>query len=391
MKRLISGLMLSLGALALMLVAAEVLTRLFSDVYPPLTQRDPEIGRRYVKNLATEVFVQESGRRIALRFNQDGFRGPPRDRLKPEATCRIAIIGDSQIAAIATPEEDTIVVRLQDALNRQHPEVNWEVLNYGVSGASTAQEIVLYRKVVAHYDPELVVCAYFEGNDFYDNSGRLSSAARIYMDTGEDGRLYQKPMVPSRIKRSIWLNQYSRFYVWQKLTFRQARANIRAKIALLDAGPAQTYSTKQSAELEHAWILTEKLIQRFREEVRADGGRFLFLFIPAGETLYEDLWEKKYSAPRYELESFDRTKAVRRVGAMVESAGIDAVFLNQRYEETIAGRPGANPENWLYYGGDGHVNQTGQRLAAEAVYEHLLATGAIDAMVADCRATGPAS
>lgn len=74
---------------------------------------------------------------------------------------------------------------MENKLNLQYPQVHWEVFNFGVSGANTAQELNLYRELVRKYNMDIIVCAYYNGNDFSDNSLRLGRSPGIYMDFKE--------------------------------------------------------------------------------------------------------------------------------------------------------------------------------------------------------------
>jgi len=122
-----------------------------------------------------------------------GIRGDDRPYEKPENTCRIAVLGDSQIAAIATRERDTLVAPLEGMMNRRQPGIHWEVFNFGISASSTAQEIALYRELASRYDPDVVVCAYYVGNDFSDNCDRLSGYPRPYMNLNPVLCLAERP------------------------------------------------------------------------------------------------------------------------------------------------------------------------------------------------------
>ena len=384
-RRLARVLGLFLVGLGTTLVAAEVLTRLLTDIHPPLTVRDARIGQRYLESFSTEIFVPESGRDVALRFNREGFRGPDLPFERESGDCRIAVLGDSQIAAIATREEDTLVRRLESILRASAPEVNWEVMNFGVSGASTAQEIVLYREVVRAYAPDLVIGAYFEGNDFTDNSRRLSWSPRVYMDLDEEGRLFELPLSGSRAGASAWLNRHSRFYVWQKVMLNQARANIIDRGGVFELrGGDLTFSTREDEDLAQGWELTKALLRRLRDDVAADDRLFLLVYLPVAETLYPDLWRAKFSEPPFDLQTFDAAHARTRIEAMIQEHSIETLFLQADFREEIGGRSGADSDAWLYFHGVAHLNEKGQDLAARAIFERLKATGALADLIEGC-------
>lgn len=130
--------MIALAVLLLMLPIGELLVRLFTETSPPLVLRDATIGRRFVPDFHGEVYDKESKRAVPLRFNDLGFRGPERPIKAPADTLRVAVIGDSMVAALAMNEEDTLTAQLGARLQGSHPGVQWETMNFGVLGSSTA-------------------------------------------------------------------------------------------------------------------------------------------------------------------------------------------------------------------------------------------------------------
>ncbi|MDH3628213.1 MAG: SGNH/GDSL hydrolase family protein [Acidobacteriota bacterium] len=378
LRRVAQIALLLAGSLTIMLLLAEVATRLLSDIGPPIRVRDREIGNRYRRNHETERFVPEGDRVVALRFNRDGFRGPDREPLKPENTCRVAVIGDSHIAAIATPEEQTLVSRLETLLEDGDTHRRWEVFNYGVSGGSTAQEMVVYQKIASRYDPDIVVLAFFDGNDLSDNSHELSSSPRIYMELDSEGRLRQRALSARINPYSAWLGRNSRFYVWQKHSFRILKANLRKKSRVLGPPRRQyAYSTEGRKDVERAWRLTEALLTTFRDQVESDGRRFLLVVIPTGDRMFADIWE----AGLGRLEHVERGEASRRLREIVDRGAIDTVFLEEPYERHIAGRESDDEAAWVHFNSDGHINERGSEIAAEAIRDRL---SVADPQLSDC-------
>lgn len=354
-----------------MLFIAELGTRLLSDIERPIRVRDRKIGNRYLRNHETERFVPEGDRTVALRFNREGFRGPDREPEKPAGTCRIAVIGDSHIAAIATPEEQTLVARLEALLDDATSNQHWEALNFGVSGGSTAQEMVVYKKVALRYDPDVIVLAFFEGNDLSDNSHELSTSPRIYMELDADGELQERPLSLRINPYSAWIGRHSRFYAWQKHQFRILKANLRKNSKVL--GPPRrkyAYSTEGLPKLERAWRLTEKLLVTFRDVVEQDGRRFLLVVIPTGDRMFPDLWESGLGR----FEHVDPGEASRRLREIANRAGIETIFLEEPYEKHIAGRSSEVEQAWVHFNGDGHINERGSDIAASAILNRMVAT-----------------
>ena len=220
----IGRLALLTATLLMLAVVLEVGTRILTNVSPPTTLRDARIGARHPFSYEGDFYIDEISEFVRLRFNDVGFRGPNRPFNKEPGTVRIAIMGDSMIAALAMPEPKMMTSKLAQILNESHPELVWDVMNFGVSGASTAQQIALYREVVHKFEPDVVLSCFFVGNDLTDNSPRLSRNPRVYFDFDQEGNYRQLPHSASRSKLSQWLNIHSRFYGWQKRATRLARA-----------------------------------------------------------------------------------------------------------------------------------------------------------------------
>jgi hypothetical protein len=368
-RGLFANLSLLLASVTVVLLAAEAGTRLFSRIGPSLLMTDPVVGKHYVPGFRGHVFVDEAGREVSLRFNREGFRGPDRPRTKPSGTLRIAVIGDSMISAVATDEEKTLVRRLETSLQRRWPDVSSEVLNFGVSSSSTGQELALYRRLVSAYQPDVVLLAFFVGNDFADNSLRLTRAPRIYFELDDDGtpRRASAPAAPGRLSR--WLNLHSRFYVWQKKAFRILRSSGHSLSRSLS--PVwRVFEPPGRPELAEAWELLAGLLRQFRGDVEADGGRLAVVVVPTPHQIHDDLWAELVAEAREAGRGLDRNQPQRLLEQIAGGAGIPLLDLTPVFREANAGRPSTSPTS-PYLQGRYHLSEDGHRLAAEAVF-HLL-------------------
>ena len=364
-RRVASNLALLFGTLIVTAGVAEVATRLFADVPIPLLTRHPLVGSTFLPGYRGSPYNDESEREILLRINEEGFRGPDLPHEPAEGTIRIAVLGDSFTAALACEEEETAVVQLQRLLEKSHPRNRWEVMNFGVSASSTGQELALYRHLVADYRPDLVIAAFYVGNDFADNSGSLSSSPRrVYFRLAEEGGLEQLPIAARRGRASVWLNRHSRFYVWQK----------EATRALRDHGPvAQAYVTEPSPVLDGAWELSARIITTLADEVGRNGGRFALVVLPAGAQIYEDVWrERAAEAEDVRGLSIDPDHPDRRLTAIASRNDIPLLTLTREFR-AAAPRPATETasQDLLFFRGYGHFTPRGNALAAEAIHTFL--------------------
>ena len=104
--------------------------------------------------------------RAAVRTNSCGMRGPDYTIAKPENTFRIAVIGDSFTFGWGVEESQTFVAQMEQTLNRHSKGApRYEVMNFGVPGYSTFQEVARFEELALDFSPDAVV-VFFVENDY---------------------------------------------------------------------------------------------------------------------------------------------------------------------------------------------------------------------------------
>jgi len=97
---------------------------------------------------------------ITARINALGMRGDEVEHTKPEGVVRIAAVGDSFTFGEGVRDEDTLPSCLRRQLAEALPELRVEVLNFGVSGYSTRDEVLVVRERVLSFAPDLILLIY---------------------------------------------------------------------------------------------------------------------------------------------------------------------------------------------------------------------------------------
>ncbi len=132
--------------------------------------------------------------------NGKGFRSTNENFYeKKPGTIRILALGDSHTQGFEVRQEFTFSSILEGALRNRNYDV--EVINSGVSGFSTAEELVFLENEGVKYDPDYVVVGFY-ANDYNDNI--KSDLFRL-----ENGELIinQKEYIPG-IKILKWHNRF---------------------------------------------------------------------------------------------------------------------------------------------------------------------------------------
>ena len=172
--------MLVVGVLAPLLLL-ELALRLFGPMLPgnyntgTFLTPHPVYGRFHVAGFDGWVKTREFASRVTI--NSLGLRGPERGYAKPAGVRRIMVLGDSFTEAAQVAEHESTVSRLEAALNARGPE-RYEVLNAGVGGWGTGQQLVYLREEGHRYQPDLVLVMLYLGNDVFDNSYALQGSPK---------------------------------------------------------------------------------------------------------------------------------------------------------------------------------------------------------------------
>jgi hypothetical protein len=111
---------------------------------------DPSLGIECVPN----------SRREWIRINSWGFRGEEVAERPAPGVVRIAMVGDSETFGPSLPEEKTLPGCLASTLNTVRGPGRYEVLNLGVPGYNTLQELRVVETKLPRLHPDIVILYY---------------------------------------------------------------------------------------------------------------------------------------------------------------------------------------------------------------------------------------
>jgi lysophospholipase L1-like esterase len=160
------SLLLLLASLASALLVSEGVVRLLFKKTLDLPQDERSLAYRSDAELGwfpvpSSERTIEGTRTFHVRHNAKGFRDrEPAPKSKP----RVAVFGDSFVWGFDVEEHERFTEQL--AARRR----DLEVLNLGVSGYGTDQELLLLRRELAGLAPEVVVLLFASDNDRIDNT-----------------------------------------------------------------------------------------------------------------------------------------------------------------------------------------------------------------------------
>jgi hypothetical protein len=92
-----------------------------------------------------------------VRLNGLGMRDRERSVDGSNSRIGIALLGDSMVAALQVPFEDTMGQVLERRLNSETPGGPYDVLNFAVGGFSLAQEYLMFHHRILRFHPKILV------------------------------------------------------------------------------------------------------------------------------------------------------------------------------------------------------------------------------------------
>lgn len=406
-KRILAKLLLIGFGIFIGSLLAEITLRVIGYSYPEFYR--PDVVRGYSLRPGAEGWYRKEGQSF-VRISSDGLRDREHSKEKPPNTFRIAILGDSYPEALQVPLENAFWMVMQEKLQAcgAFGGRHLEVINFGVSGYSTAQQLLTLRKHVWTYSPDLVVLTITTNNDITDNHRLLKRTDRVpYFVYNSD-----KLVLDESFKNTRWfrlqqssLTQTGRWFR-DHLRLAQAISEGHRALRIYSAdwrnrlrtsGSNQRVQTPQqenqqkdliarSEELgvdnliyletddpvwQQAWAVTGGLIEQMREEVVSKGARFLLVTLSNGPQVYPDQKVREDFKQRFLVQ--DLFYPDLRLRRHCEANGIPVLTLAPELQ-AYADRNNAFLHGFKESPGVGHWNEIGHRVAGELIAAKLCTT-----------------
>lgn len=149
---------------------------------------------------------------LTYHMNRWGFRGADCAMRKQPGTKRIVVLGDSFTFGEGVRLQDTFCSRLETLLRHDLGEPV-EVLNFGISGWATRDEILFYERMCAFFKPDLTIVAYVL-NDA-DHAGGLDvwDNFRLQYECKSLRRSYFASWIYASVKRRLVAQRYMKSLV----------------------------------------------------------------------------------------------------------------------------------------------------------------------------------
>jgi lysophospholipase L1-like esterase len=385
-----------LGSMGLALVVALTLCELGARKFVPrnpygltpvdgskgeLHTRDPVRGPRNRPGYRGRFRHPEYGRELVVISSQ-GFRDEEIKEEKAEGERRIFVLGDSQTFGVGVLGEETFPQRLEARLG---PPCN--VLNAGISGTSTFDQILLFEEGLRSLHPDVMVVALYVGNDLQENARsarRLREAGLLdgYLTEKErpgkaSGPVDEEPVrstpgwvpLPSLLTREYWeLSSVLARTVLDRVDMLMVRAGAKEIPAVANLGFVRTLLVDTPSDVRKMLLSTEAALQAIKKRVDESGAHLLVVLVPVKIQAEPEVFARLVGQQAMDEGLYDLSLINDRLVGTLENLHIASLdLLPMLARETN----GLDSPFFL----EGHLNRKGHALVADAVAERLRELG----------------
>ena len=356
--------LLSFGSVVFAVLLAEIFIRIFvpQDLIVPmpaladkeLIYRLPANTKSYLKGTAVRWFHLET--------NSLGLRDSEHDFKKKPGTYRVLLLGDSMSMAEGVELEETYIKQFDKLANRFSRDEDIETINMAIRGYGNDQEVVLFERIGQKFHPDLVILAFYEGNDFADN--RRGGIFKL------DGKKLIKTIPTLENSPKLWYYAKQikiqnfpgyRFFIGHSHLLNMARnyagAYLTKKSRSKSKKPKENKDDNKNKNLvvsSKDWNLTTKILDRWVADTLQIDSIPLLLFIPTFANVIEKDSEMLQS----------NLSINRKLGEFAKSRNVHWINLFDTFSRIL------EPEG--LYLEDGHLSPAGHRKVADEILRYLV-------------------
>lgn len=377
--QIIASAVLAAVGIGFALGALEIGVRSLHLIADRFWEYDEVLGTRLVAGREGWWTQEDHEFRIPVRINSLGLRDRERQVDKPMGARRVLLIGDSHVEALQVRLDESIGLQLEERLRAEG--IADEVISAGVSGYGTASQLLWFRSHGRRFAPDLVVLAFYPGNDVKNNSPELEKALVPQYDA--DGALVRVVGESPRGGGGSGILGRSAAYRYVRkliLTRQPALASLLVRMRLMQPAAIRTaeafegvpidywvYAEPVPPQWERAWNHTERNLDALRIAVEAAGARLMLVVVTARDRLDPEAWQRLREAyPRLREGNWNLEAPSDRILRWCQSRGVACLNLHPIF--ALAVSAGAGP---LHFAHDGHWTAEGHALAAQATAEFI--------------------
>jgi lysophospholipase L1-like esterase len=282
-----------------------------------------------------------------VQVNSHGLRDDEIPLRKPPGETRILCLGDSFTFALGVRFEDLYVQKLERMLNERHGPRRFQVINAGVAGYNTRQELIYLLAEGFKFEPDLITIGFY-WNDLIGNEPPLPDIASTPV-RGDGLPIYERdgghaipPWLRNRLRQSLIL--------YLGVT-RTENALLALRSPTTETERVQRAILKGDSEtLRPFWAATRLRLAEIAAEAKRMGIPLLLVAFPMENEIRRERNPASLSG---------------ELAKITQDIGIQFVALEPEFRAALSS--GTNP--FLSY--DLHPNPLGMQIAADAIYRAI--------------------
>lgn len=307
-------------------------------------------------------YLPDHGQTVAI--NSVGMRDREHSLEKAEDAHRVIVLGDSFMEAVQVAADESLPRLLEDDLTRELGRPT-DVINAGVSGWGTDDELRYLTEYGLEYDPDLVVLTMTLHNDVSDN-------LRQEWHTVVDGELVDQNVEPiswfTYKKLQVKAFLAVRLQLVQLVRLVRNSGAIQTTTLQLRSHVAQLFDDPPPEQISTGWELTELVLEEMKAVTTEKNARLVVVLLPLEYQLSDETFDAWASNAGLDLETVDRHRPQRMMTDIAARLDIPVIDLEPAFRQWTA-----DGGETLYVSGDGHWNERGHRLATDVVVRELIA------------------
>lgn len=350
-------------------LALELVLRAFPDT-DILTRYDPLLGWSLIPNATGHNRTPEYN--TVEHINSKGFRGPELAYEKAAGTRRVLVLGDSFTEGYAVNNDELFTTRLA-AILKGSRAVSTDVINMGVAGYSTDQELLTFDSQGKRYAPDVTILMFYYNDVWYNNQGSFWRGCKPRFERSGE-KLAMVPVNDAVCRAGsghgikAWLQSHSRLMGLIRDCVERNDLLTRCLTALhLKKVPAEFAPWRKTStlEVEEAWQITGRLLAELKNRVESSGSKFMVFYIPSSLEIDAGIYQATMRRYGFNEEQWDPRQIPRRLSSLCAAEGIILVDPTAEFQQS---------GKLLYYAHDGHWNSQGNALAARLLADALTAS-----------------
>lgn len=346
------------------------------------TRPDRQVG---YKLFANKRITQRKEGFGCFKLNSFGMQNDEVPMAKAPGVYRVAVFGDSYVEALHVPRKSNFLSVIEARLRKETGR-QVEVLNFGVSNYSVAQDYLRYQTLGRKFKPDLVIQTFRVeeiGKLLPVNTTNLLFVRPVYFADYEGHIKYDDTCVRNyylsregkRMLATDWLREYSR--IWgviglMRENWASFSETVKPAVSFFNGGAAAapvasfTLPTDETRKnyANCYWYMMEAQLAAFARDCRADGARFMFLRTPM---IRPGMHELTYSPTETAL--LEKTAL---------KLNVPLLNLDRAYRSFV----GSTTDDGTNFSAGGHFTQPMHRWVGERTAAFLLQEGLLDAEAA---------